>query len=142
MELETRGGPRPGAGRKTTGRKTKSLYITESELDKVTDYLLHLRVNDETCIRSLSVKHGTEIRNIVNSITNEIVMENIPAKNEQWFWIFKGKNYFTDNQGDGIFTEDIVIAKASQMSIRGLSISGARKKLNRWYEENNKKPAQ
>jgi hypothetical protein len=38
------GGKRKGAGRPTTGRKTKTFYITEEEDKKLRAYLKELRV--------------------------------------------------------------------------------------------------
>lgn len=39
----TWGGPRPGAGRPSTGRKRQSFYITEEENEKLREYLKELR---------------------------------------------------------------------------------------------------
>lgn len=42
----THGGHRPGAGRKTSGRKNCSIYVTEDELIKVRSYIESIRAVD------------------------------------------------------------------------------------------------
>jgi len=39
----THGGKRPGAGRKPSGRKPQSIYVTDDELIKIKEYILSLR---------------------------------------------------------------------------------------------------
>lgn len=39
------GGKRPGAGRPSTGRKKRTLYITDEEYNKLKEYLQSLRQN-------------------------------------------------------------------------------------------------
>jgi hypothetical protein len=39
------GGPRPGAGRPTTGRKKQNFYITDEENEKLRKYLEELRAS-------------------------------------------------------------------------------------------------
>ena len=46
------GGKRPGAGRPSTGRKKRTLYITDEEYNKLKEYLQSLRsesVEVDTC---------------------------------------------------------------------------------------------
>jgi hypothetical protein len=46
--LNTHGGKREGAGRKLTGRKPVSFYITKEEAEKLRKFLLEMRCEDET----------------------------------------------------------------------------------------------
>jgi hypothetical protein len=40
------GGPRPGAGRKPTGRKQRSIWLTDEEYEKVKEFVKELKVRE------------------------------------------------------------------------------------------------
>jgi hypothetical protein len=78
-------------------------------------------------------------------------VRNLKFDGEAWYWSFEDEpkvSYFTNNNGEGIFRQKTVretnfanecdIKQKTgicQFSLKGYSISGARKKLNRYYED-------
>jgi hypothetical protein len=78
-------------------------------------------------------------------------VKNLKKNENYWSWSFEEEpnyRYFTNDDGAGIFSQKIKretnyanecdvkqLEGTSQFSLRGYSLSGARKKLNRYYED-------
>lgn len=89
-------------------------------------------------IKNLRVERWTGDEELVHAITKEkTVLSNI--RFEQWFWTHNGKGYRTNRNGSGVWEvgkhQDKQTSGTLDFSLRGMSMSGARRKLNRMFED-------
>lgn len=72
-----------------------------------------------------------ELRNV---FSKEITHEEKNHQFEKWSFEWCGKSYRTDNDGDGLWCNEKQLTGTCQFSLRGMSISGARKRLNKQFD--------
>lgn len=80
------GGKREGAGRPSTGRSMKSIYVTDEELTKVKEYLVKLRSDDDMFVYKVEpTKHLYDsyekavnaLRSYVGQFDGDITFDNL-----------------------------------------------------------------
>ena len=86
-------------------------------------------------ITKLSCEKWLADQDVFDSFTKKLMFTREKVQFNRWSWMVDGVEYHTNDEGEGMWRNDSQVIGTCDFSLKRMSISGARKKLNRHFRD-------